>query len=584
MKSILTYLFVVLALFITSCKSGKGGSSGKVAKPGTEVDPGDVKPKVDTRFQEKFFEAQLEKSKNNYEKAYASFEACLALSPQNGAVHYELGRFDLQTKGNPEGALSHAKAAVASDAKNPWYHMLLGDVHMSMENFELAAKSYKEVAALNPSDPYILEQKARAQVYGGQIKEALETCDEIEKVNGPYEELSLWQHELWLSLNQPEKAGLEIENLAKAFPDEPRYWGIAAQFYARNGMPEKAQKALEEMVKSDPDNGQVHFQLSEFYAANGDDRKSYEELKKAFETVDISIDQKISVLLKYFSLTDFNQSYLPQAYELLNLTENLHPGEAKSYSIYGDFLFREGRDEEALQKYRTAVELDPSRSVIWEQIISIDNSINDFDNMAKESAAALELFPSIPEFYYFNGIANYKKKQNQQALESLNLGKELVIENDGLLSQFYSALGEIYHYQNDHIRSDESYNKALKYQPENVYVLNNYAYYLSLRKTRLDQAAEMSLKANTIAPGQPSFEDTYAWILFCLENYSEALVWIEKAISHSEESSELSEHYGDILFKLNRTSEALIKWKEAKQLGGSGAKLDQKINEQKYID
>ncbi|MFM9985851.1 MAG: tetratricopeptide repeat protein [Flavobacteriales bacterium] len=584
MKSILTYLFVVLALVNTSCKSGKGGNSGKVAKPGTEVDPGDVKPKVDTRFQEKFFEAQLEKSKNNYDKAYASFEACLALSPQNGAVHYELGRFDLQTKGNPEGALAHAKAAVASDVKNPWYQMLLGDVYMSMENFEMAAKSYKLVAELNPSDPYILEQKARAQVYAGQIKEALATCDEIEKMNGPYEELSMWQHELWLSLNQPEKAGLEIENLAKSFPDEPRYWGIAAQFYARNGMPEKAQKAMEEMVKSDPDNGQVHYQLSEFYAANGDDRKSYEELKKAFETVDISIDQKVGVLLKYFSLTDFNQTYLPQAYELLNLTESLHPGEAKSYSIYGDFLFREGRDEEALQKYRKAVELDPSKSVIWEQIISIDNSLNDFDNMATESAKALELFPSIPEFYYFNGIANYKKKQNQQAIESLLIGKELVIENDGLLSQFYSALGEIYHYQNDHVKSDENYNKALKYQSENVYVLNNYAYYLSLRKTRLDQAAEMALKANTIAPGQPSFEDTYAWILFCQENYNEALIWIEKAISHSEESAELSEHYGDILFKLNRTSEAVSKWKEAKQLGGNSSKLDQKINEQKYID
>lgn len=584
MKSLLTYLLLVLTLLGTSCKTGKNGNPAKPGKPTAEVDPGDVKPKVDTRFQEKFFDAQLEKSKNNYEKAYSLFEACLDINPQSGAAHYELGRFDLQMKANPEAALAHAKAAVASDAKNPWYQMLMGDIHMAMEHFDLAAKSYKEVAELNPSDPYILEQMARAQVYAGQIKEALATCDEIEKVHGPYEELSMWQHELWLSLNQPEKAGLEIENLARSFPEEPRYWGIAAQFYSRNGMPEKAKAAMEQMVKSDPDNGQVHFQLSEYYAANGDDRKSYEELKKAFETTDITIDQKIGVLLKYFSLTDFNQSYLPQAYELLNLTESLHPTEAKSYSIYGDFLFREGRDEEALQKYRKAVELDPSRSVIWEQVISIDNTLNDFDNMAKESAQALELFPSIPEFYYFNGIANYKKKQNQQAIESLNLGKELVIEDDALLCQFYAALGEIYHYQNDHVKSDESYNKALKYQPENVYVLNNYAYYLSLRKTQLDRAAEMALRANTIAPGQPSFEDTFAWILFCQGNFNEALVWIEKAISHSDESSELSEHYGDILFKLNRTQEAVTRWKEARQLGGGSPKLEQKINEQKYIE
>ena len=584
MRILSTYIFIAFALAVSSCKTAKDGTSGKVGKPGNEADPGDIQPKVDTRFQEKFFEAQLEKSKNNYEKAYTLFEACLGISPQNGAVHYELGRFDLQMKGNPEGALAHAKAAIASDAKNPWYHMLMGDVHMTMEDFDLAAKSYREVAKLNPSDPYVLEQIARAQVYAGQIKEALATCDEIEKAHGPYEELSMWQHELWLSLNQPEKAGLELENLARTFPEEPKYWGIAAQFYSRNGMPEKAKYAMEEMVKVDPDNGEVHFQLSEYYAANGDDRKSYEELKKAFETVDVSIDQKIGVLLKYFSLTDFNQSYLPQAYELLNLTETLHPNEAKSYSIYGDFLYREAREEEALQKYRKAIELDPSRSIIWEQVITLDNTLGDYENMARESTKALELFPSIPEFYYYNGIAHYKQKRNQQAIESLLLGKELVIENDGLQCQFYSALGEIYHYQHEHVKSDEAYTKALKYQPENVYVLNNYAYYLSLRKTQLDRAAEMALKANTLAPGQPSFEDTYAWILFCQEKYSDALTWIEKAVSHSDESAELSEHYGDILFKLNRTSEAVVKWKEAKQLGGNSEKLDQKIAEQKYID
>ena len=52
--------------------------------------------------------------------------------------------------------------------------------------------------------------------------------------------------------------------------------------------------------------------------------------------------------------------------------------------------------------------------------------------------------------------------------------------------------------------------------------LNNYAYYLSLRNDRLEKAAQMSLRSNELAPGQPSFQDTYAWVLYQQGKYAEA--------------------------------------------------------------
>lgn len=575
---------MVGTLIIVSCKGKKETAAGRPASGTSDVDPSEARPQVDTRFQEKFFAAQLEKSKDNLEKAYKLFEECLVLEPKSSAVHYELGRMDLQVLNNPNAALVHAKTSLESDKKNPWFHLLLADTYMALAKYDLATKSYQEVAKLNMDDPNILYQVATAQLYDDKVDDAIATYNELEKQSGPYEELSMQKHQLYIQINQPEKAGQEIEKLAKAFPEDPRFWGIAAQFYATVNMPEKSKLAMEEMVKIDPNNGQVHFQLSEYYAATGDDKRSYDELKKAFETTDISIDQKVSVLLKYFSLTDFNQTYLPQAYDLLNLTEQVHPKEAKAFSIYGDFLFRERRDVEALQKYRKAAELDPSRNAIWEQIISLDNELEDYSNMAIESARAMELFPNMPEFYYYNGVANAQLKEYSKAIESLHLGKELVVENDVLLSRFYSSLGEAYHYQNTHDKSDESYEKALKIQPDNVFVLNNYAYYLSLRKTKLDRAAQMAAQANVLSPDQASFEDTYAWILFQQGKYSDALVWIEKALSHADESGELLEHQGDILFNLNRTEEALTKWKAAKQLGGASIKIDQKIAEMKYIE
>ncbi len=563
-----------------ACKKKKDATA---TKPANGAEKGENKGVLDTRFQDKFFAAQLEKSKDNLEKAYKLFEECLALQPTNDAVHYELGRMDLQVLNNPSSAILHAKAAVDGNNKNPWYQLLLGDTYMALAKYDLATKAYKDVARLNPNDSNILYQIATAQLYDNKVNDAIATYNELENKSGPYEELSMQKHQLYLKLNQPEKAGLEIEKLARAFPEEPRYWGLAAQFYTTLQQPEKAKNAMEEMVKSDPNNGQVHFQLSEYYASVGDDKGSYEELKKAFGTTDISIDQKVNVLLKYYSLTDFNPAYLPQAYELLDLTEQMHPMEAKAFSMSGDFLYREGRDIEALQKYRKAASLDPSRSAIWEQIVALDNEVKDYNNLAVESENAMELFPNNPQFYYYNGLANVQKKNYSKAIESFNLGKELVVENDILLGQFYSSLGEVYHLLNVNDKSDDAYEKALKLQPDNVFVLNNYAYYLSLRKVKLEQAATMAAKANELSPDQATFQDTYAWILFQQGKYSDALVWITKALE-IEENGELLEHQGDILFKLNRTADALKAWKAALAAGSNSAKLTTKINEQKYIE
>lgn len=585
LRKLFTYSVLVLfSITFFACKQTKETADGKPSRGSNEIEPEQLTPRVDTRFQEAFFQAQLEKSKNNPSKAYQLFQECLKIEPKSAAVNYELGRMELELFNNPDNAIAHAKASVEVDKNNIWYQKLLGDTYMALNKFDLAVKAYKEMQRINPEDQEVLYLQANALLYGGKTQEAIATYDLLEKETGPYEELSLQKHQLYLHVGNNDKAGLELEKLAKAFPEEPRYWGLAAQFYQKAGMTEKAKLATEQMVKNAPDNGQVHFQLSELYAATGEDKKSFEELKLAFATTDVTIDQKIAVLLRYYSLTEKEPRYLPSAYELMVLTEQMHPSEAKAYSIYGDFLYRDGKAAEALAKYRKAAELDPSRQLIWEQILIVEGELAEFVQMEVDSKNALELFPTIPQFYLFNGIAHQQLKNYSKAIESYNLGKELVIEDDEMLMRFYSYLGEVYNKQKLFEKSDEAYDKALNIDGNNVFVLNNYAYYLTLRKVKLDKAAQMAKKANELAPNQASFEDTYAWVLFQQEKYSEARVWIERSISHTTPNAELLEHYGDILFKAGNTSEALMQWKKAKELGGASSLIDRKINEQKYIE
>lgn len=577
-------LGVVLLLSVVGCKSSKDTAEGRTGKGGHEMEPEQVNPRVDTRFQEAFFQAQLEKAKGNYQKAYNLFQECLRMEPKNPVIHYELGRLEMGLFENPDKAVIHAKEAVEGDRNNPWYQRLLGDTYMAMYKFDLAYKAYREVQRLNPDDPDAPYMQANALLSAGKTQEAIAIYDQLEKETGPYEELSIQKHQLYLHINQPQKAGLELEKLARAYPDEPRYLGMAAQFYQKMGMADKAKAAMEELLKAGTGNGQVHFQLSEMYAAAGDDKKSFDEMKLAFGSTDVSIDQKIAVMLRYFSLTERDPKYLPPAFELLKIVEQVHPEEAKAYSMYGDFLYRDGKSVEALKKYRKAAELDPSRQLVWEQILIVEGEVGDFDNMLTDSQAAIELFPALPQFYLFNGIAHQQKGNYNAAIDAYKMGRELVIDNDDLLMRFHSYLGELYHKTGKYDLSDEAYDKALKLDPNNVFVLNNYAYYLSLRKVKLEKAAQMAKQANELAPNQASFEDTYAWVLFQQGKYNEALQWIQKAVVHGNASGELLEHYGDILFKLGDVEGALQQWKQAKIKGGTTNTIDRKIEQGKYIE
>jgi tetratricopeptide (TPR) repeat protein len=338
------------------------------------------------------------------------------------------------------------------------------------------------------------------------------------------------------------------------------------------------------MVKADPNNGQVHWQLSEYYATQGDEKRSYEELKLAFATTDVPIDQKVMVLMRYYSLTQQIPSRLPDAYALLDLTERTHPNEAKGYAMYGDFLAREGKLKEALSKYKRAVELGASMSLIWKQVLELEAELSDFVALSIDAPKALELYPLVPEFYYFNGLAQQQQKNLSKAVDAFLLGKELVVENPILLKRFYASLAESYNSLKQYDKSDAAFEEALRIDPADVFVMNNYAYYLALRKSKLDSAANLSARSNELQPGMASFEDTYAYVLFRQGKHEEAMVWMKKAMSHGEVSADMHEHMGDILFHLGKTEEALNEWKQAASKPDASNKVNEKINQRRYID
>lgn len=531
------------------------------------------------RFQKLFYNGNKEKVLGNFDKASNLFESCIRRDPNSAAAMYELGSIYVRTGKLKEG-IYFAKKASEIDGANIWYQLLLADAYAQSRDYDKSIKTYKEIIKLHPENIELYYEMSSIMLAAQQFSEAIEVYDQIEEIVGVVEEISLQKEMIYITLNKVDKAALELEKLIEKNPKEVRFYGMLAELYQANNMPEKALQTYEKLKAVDPNDPHIHLSLSNYYRSIGDREKSFAELQLAFSNERLGIDKKINILLSYYSIIQSFPELTDQALMLCKQLTETHPAEAKSHSIYGDFLYREKLVEEAREEYRAALELDGNRFIIWQQLLQINSELRDYDALLEESSKALELFPNQSILYLFNGIANIQKKTFVEAIDVLQKGIELTTENKILLSNFYSSLGDSYHSNKDTSKSDKAYDKALEFDPINKYVLNNYSYYLSQRGADLDRARDMSESANKLDPDNTSFQDTYAWILYKSEQYAEAKKWLEKALEGGGKTrSTILEHYGDVLFKLGEVDNAVDYWKQAKERGDKSEELEKKITD-----
>lgn len=497
---------------------------------------------------------------------------------------YELATIYFNARKDEE-AIELITEAVKIDPKNEWYRLLLADIYSQKAKHLEAAKEYEKLTQDYPNKIEFLYEWASELLKSGKYEEGIKVYDKVEEKLGVTEEISVQKHSIYLSLKQGDKAAEEIKKLITAFPENARYMGMLADLYLSLKKTDEAFEIYRKMEKLNPSDPLLHLSLANYYREKGDKEKSFKELKTAFKNAELDIDTKINILMSYYVLTEVNKELISQALELTQILVETHPQEGKAWAMYGDFLFREEKMQDAQNAFRTTLKLDNSKFLVWSQLLQVDYNLGDYEGLLKESNEALELFPTQPVIYLFNGLANMQLKKYEDAIAILKSGLVYSNRDKQLTTQFYSSLGDAYNFVKKHKESDDAYEKALGLDPENSTVLNNYAYYLSLRKEKMDTAEEMSKKSNELEPGNSSFEDTYGWIMYQQGKFKEAEKWIAKSLKSSPvPSGVVLEHYGDALWQTGDKQGAKEYWNKAKSAGGGSELLEQKISSGKLVE
>jgi tetratricopeptide (TPR) repeat protein len=573
-------LGLVVMLTFNACKTNKTNTSAKEDnKSSSTQSDKQLTNKQQTEFEYAFFNANREKILGNYALAESNFLQALKVDQNSAATII----YSFQNK--KDQAFVFSKRAAMLDPKNIWYQLLYTEALKENKKYAEAASVYQKLITDYPDRIDFYYELANAYLILNKPNDALKIYDKIETRIGITEDATMQKLKIYKSTKNVDKSIEEAKKIIKAFPKEAKYYGMLGEIYIDNGMNDKAMEAYNDLLKIDPTNAYVHLSLADYYRNNKQNEKAFDEIEIAFKSKELDIDTKVKILLSYYSITETYTELKADADELCKIIVAVHPEEAKAFAIYGDFLIRDKKYEEARIQYRKAIELDKEKFAVWNQLLAIEAALRDFSALEKESKEAIELFPNQASAYYYNGIANTQLKNPKKAVDVLTEGKEFVYGDKLMQADFYASIGDAQNQLKNNPASDSAYDKALELNPANDNVLNNYAYYLSLRNVNLEKAETMSKKSNELEPNNSSYEDTYGWILYQMKKYEDAKIWIGKALEHGgKNNGTLLEHYGDVLYQLGDTEKALLYWIDAKKSPGASEQISKKIMDKKVYE
>lgn len=533
--------------------------------------------KPDKKKNATFFSNGLQsKYREDTEGAIRNFEQALRFMPDDAASMYELSE-QYSNAGRIEEAFNMIQKAAKIEPENKWYQMRLGLFYRNLEQYNDFIKLYEKLTQKYPEDPDMLSELIDAYLVTENYSKALEKMDLLEQQVGENEFITEQRLQVFKRQGNTKKVVSELEKLIEQNPDNIRYYGLLASFYAENGKIKEAIKTYEKIEEINPEHPYINVSLLELYDMTGDKDKAFDELLAAIRNKNLDITTKANTYDYWMNKNQGASNIDEQARLCGEAFVETHPDNKLGYLILGSCYFIEENAVKSKELYQKVLAIDSTDFFGWQNLIISESRLNENEAVRDHAVAALKYYPMQPVFYWYAGVANAVMENNVDAINYLEKGRRYTSDKMQM-SEFDAFLGDIYHQQGDEDKAFDAYDRTLRNNPDNALVLNNYAYYLSLRGERLEEALEMAIHANELVPDNVYYTDTYAWVLYKLGRYKEAEKIMKKCLGLEKNPSGANlEHYGDILLKLGKESEAMEYWKKAQQAGGASKELDQKL-------
>ena len=523
------------------------------------------KSTTDKMVENRLLKAVEKYNEGEYESAKKILNIVLMDDDSNDAAWYYQSLIAIHDN-DLDLAQESLKRAVELDPMNFWYRYRLAMIYAYTGSEEVAADMYEKLLADFPKKNELYFEMVDLYVNQGNYEKALETIAEIENEFGQSEALTLQKYRIFHVLERPEDA---LESLRKYNTrySSPFVLCILAEDELHQYNDSTALSYYDEALDLDSSFAPALLGKAEVYRTTHMYDEYFPVLNDYIQISDATVEEKSKYLLALMEQGDpkFMKAFRPEMDLVIQKFIEVHVDDEKVYEVGGMYYFYTNRLDQARLYFEAYVEAHPESYAAAAALVEFLMYIQDWEALSEEGRKCHQRFPWEPIFLEMASVGDYRLGNYE---EVLNACHELlkVDSDDEKKVNILSTMGDVYHLLGDSKKAYKTYESALKIDPDNVYVLNNYAYYLSMEGKNLKKAYEMSKKTIEAEPDNATYLDTFGWILYLQGKYIEARPVFKNAMLHGgKESAVILDHYAEVLFALKEYDLAFIYWNLALQ-------------------
>lgn len=330
----------------------------------------------------------------------------------------------------------------------------------------------------------------------------------------------------------------------------------------------RAMAVLDRAAEMKTSDAMVRLRLAETYNLLGGGVKAakiYVELLKRLPDVPAVREQLHAKLAEIY----LRGSDSTNAIEHLQALVREDPTNPQTHYWLGYVYYRERKQEQACDQFKEAIVLSPDFAEAYYHLALAQLSGNKPNDSLETLEKIRAKFPQSFLLEFYSGLACGELKDYKTALRHFTSAEVMAKATEPKLldKEFYFQLGACYERTGDYAQAEQYFQKCLELSPDWPDACNYLGYMWAERGVNLQRARELIEKAVKGEPKNAAYLDSFAWVLFKLDQAESALAPMLQAIELTPKpDATLFDHLGDIYSALKQPEKARDAWQRALSL------------------
>lgn len=520
----------------------------------------------------------------DFDGAIRMLKVVVEQDPESDAACYYLA-LSYFAKQDADLAEAYLRKAHELDPENFWYRHRLAVLYTATKRPELAIGIYEGLLKDFPKKSDLYFEVVDLYSAREEFEKALKTLDEIETVFGKTESTAVYRFNLLRRMDRADEAFKSLEEYNKDY-SSPYVLTALADWQISMYNDSTALRYYDEALDIAPDYAPALLGKAETLRMTRKYGEYFSVLEKFVADPYTPVQGKSDYLTAVIQRTDpkFMRSFMPQMDVIMEKTLQVHPSDSTMMGLAAIWYYSTERMDDAQRWFATNSETYPESISARASLVEFLMYAQKWEDLSVEGRKAFEDFPQESAFLEMASVGDFNLERYDDVMDICDRVLQVAPRDSSKTLRAWSTKGDIYMKLGESSKAYKAYDKALKINPDYVYVLNNYAYYLSIEGKNLKKAYQMSKRTVEAEPDNATYLDTFGWILFLQGKALEAKPFFKKAMLYGgKESAVIMDHYAEVLYALKEYDLAFVYWNMAKNKNTDGEipNLDEKIAERK---